>query len=240
MVQWGAKGKADRGLDYGEILGAYYGGLRPERVQTPGTIRVLIADDLESVTVVPSGDATLTGRASPPGAPWQVTGGTRMRLRTGARPTPVLELRAGSPMAGEGGPVIPIRLSKDANVRAEILSGGSVVAATGWKPHEEGRSRYQPELEALSATGDALRIVADDGVDRVFAEAGAPSPPTPQETTATTEPTASPSPRPEDSPSATPAADRRAPAIWVAGIAALALLAVAGLLLRRRKGSHRS
>jgi len=43
MVQWGAYGKAKRGLDYGDILAAYYGGLRPETYAAPETIRVGVA-----------------------------------------------------------------------------------------------------------------------------------------------------------------------------------------------------
>ncbi|MGH2767286.1 MAG: SpoIID/LytB domain-containing protein, partial [Actinomycetota bacterium] len=42
MVQWGAFGKAKRGLPYDDILAAYYGGLRPQRGDLPGTIRILV------------------------------------------------------------------------------------------------------------------------------------------------------------------------------------------------------
>jgi SpoIID/LytB domain protein len=57
MVQWGAYGKAKRGLTYDRILATYYGGLRPQHADVPSTIRVLLATNLTSVTVVPSGEA---------------------------------------------------------------------------------------------------------------------------------------------------------------------------------------
>ena len=51
MVQWGAYGKARRGLSYRRILGFYYGGLRPVRIREPGSIRVIVASGLTSVEV---------------------------------------------------------------------------------------------------------------------------------------------------------------------------------------------
>jgi stage II sporulation protein D len=56
MSQWGAKGKADRGLSASQILAAYYGGIRPTTVppdQLPATIRVAMAYGRGAVTVRP-------------------------------------------------------------------------------------------------------------------------------------------------------------------------------------------
>ena len=56
MSQWGARGKAQRGLSAGDILAAYYGGIRPTTVpseQLPATIRVAVADGRGVVTVAP-------------------------------------------------------------------------------------------------------------------------------------------------------------------------------------------
>ena len=56
MSQWGAKGKADRGLAASQILAAYYGGIRPTTLspdQLPATIRVAVAYGLGTVTVHP-------------------------------------------------------------------------------------------------------------------------------------------------------------------------------------------
>jgi stage II sporulation protein D len=54
MVQWGAYGKARRGLSAAAILGFYYGGLAPTPFPEPGTIRVVVASGLTRVTVLPS------------------------------------------------------------------------------------------------------------------------------------------------------------------------------------------
>jgi stage II sporulation protein D len=63
MVQWGAYGKARRGLSAERILAFYYGGLRPRRYPEPGTIHVEVASGLIRLTAVASGDgARLNGR----------------------------------------------------------------------------------------------------------------------------------------------------------------------------------
>ena len=63
MVQWGAYGKARRGLSASQILASYYGGLRPERFPEPGLIHVQVASGLTSLRVVPSSPgATVDGR----------------------------------------------------------------------------------------------------------------------------------------------------------------------------------
>ena len=54
MVQWGAYGKARRGLFASQILAYYYGGLRPETYPEPGLIHVQVASGLSSIRVVPS------------------------------------------------------------------------------------------------------------------------------------------------------------------------------------------
>jgi len=63
MVQWGAYGKARRGLSAPDILAYYYGGLRPQRYPEPGLIHVQVASGLRALRVTPSGPgATLDGR----------------------------------------------------------------------------------------------------------------------------------------------------------------------------------
>jgi stage II sporulation protein D len=54
MVQWGAYGKARRGLSAEEILAYYYGGLVPMPYPEPGTIRVVVASGLIRLTATPS------------------------------------------------------------------------------------------------------------------------------------------------------------------------------------------
>ncbi len=62
MVQWGAYGKALRGLSASDILAYYYGGLRPQTYPEPGLIHVQVVSGLTSIRVVPSRPAaTLDG-----------------------------------------------------------------------------------------------------------------------------------------------------------------------------------
>ena len=63
MVQWGAYGKARRGLSASDILAYYYGGLRPVHHPEPGLIRVQIGSGLTRLRIVASGPgATIGGR----------------------------------------------------------------------------------------------------------------------------------------------------------------------------------
>jgi stage II sporulation protein D len=80
MVQWGAYGKARRGLSASDILAYYYGGLRPENHPEPGLIRVQIATGLTILRILPSGrGATIGGRPLDTGVV-VVTGGDRLEV----------------------------------------------------------------------------------------------------------------------------------------------------------------
>jgi stage II sporulation protein D len=62
MVQWGAYGKAQRGLSASDILAYYYGGLRPESHPEPGLIHVQVASGLTMLRIRSSASgATLDG-----------------------------------------------------------------------------------------------------------------------------------------------------------------------------------
>jgi SpoIID/LytB domain protein len=84
MVQWGAYGKAVRGLSYQDILAAYYGGLRPKHYDEPSVIRIGIATGLKTVTIQPAGAVTVVGADAGPG-PWLLTGDGRLKVRHGGR-----------------------------------------------------------------------------------------------------------------------------------------------------------
>ncbi len=82
MVQWGAFGKAKRGLSANQILAAYYGGLRPQRFAEPGTIRVQVATGLTTLTIEPSAaGATLDGRTLGP-VTIRIVGGDALTVTT--------------------------------------------------------------------------------------------------------------------------------------------------------------
>jgi len=90
MSQWGAFGKARRGLSADAILASYYGGTRPQSAPagTPGTLRVglgAVGDPV--VRAVPTGAAAASGAfrvvadggvlATVATGGWKVTGGPR-------------------------------------------------------------------------------------------------------------------------------------------------------------------
>jgi len=82
MVQWGAYGKALRGLSASDILAYYYGGLRPQIYPEPGLIHVQVVSGLTSIRVVPSGPgATLDGEELGSGRV-TITGGDELTVTT--------------------------------------------------------------------------------------------------------------------------------------------------------------
>ena len=63
MVQWGAFGKARRGLSADQILAYYYGGLTPEHFPEPGLIHVQVVTGAIGIRVTPPrSGARLNGR----------------------------------------------------------------------------------------------------------------------------------------------------------------------------------
>ena len=236
MVQWGAYGKAKRGLPYDQILAAYYGGLRPQHAELPGTIRILIAEGLRRITVVPSTGADVDPSVRPE-PPWVITGGTRLRVRHGAPPGPVLEATGFTPArtAVPGGRY-PARLevTDDARVRLEFVSDGEAAATTPWTPFEEGsvRLRTTVPLSLLPGTYE-VRATASDGVDTVLTET--------RRVTVEAAPTeVSPSPSPRSTEVAAPR-DEGGIAVGLAVGGLVLLLVLLGVLTaRRRKGLHRA
>jgi len=82
MVQWGAYGKARRGLSASDILAFYYGGLRPRTYPEPGLIHVQVASGLTAIGVRPSGaGATLDGEPLDAGRV-TITGGDQLTVTT--------------------------------------------------------------------------------------------------------------------------------------------------------------
>ena len=82
MVQWGAYGKASRGLSAPDILAYYYGGLRPQTSPEPGLIHVQVASGLTSIAVKPSASgATLNGEPVETGRV-TITGGDQLTVTT--------------------------------------------------------------------------------------------------------------------------------------------------------------
>jgi hypothetical protein len=64
MSQWGAKGRADRGDTYTEILAAYYNGLRPTAWNGQRTIRVAVQRDVSTASISGDGPFAVTANGS--------------------------------------------------------------------------------------------------------------------------------------------------------------------------------
>ena len=241
MVQWGAFGKAERGLSYDEILAAYYGGLRPEPTQVPGIIRILIADGLTRLSIVPSGEAAVDP-TPPSDGPWLVTGGRGVRLSQGERPPPELEAGgfSGPPRARPGQPyTASLTVSDDASVTLEFLNGDAGQTAAPVVLEEEDTS-VEAVVPDLSPGRYDVRALVSDGVDVV----GTPA--IPVRVRAAPEPsrTAVPSPTAGNAAAPPDDADDEGPSIGLLiGGALLVLLLVTlvvGLTRRRGRGLHRA
>jgi SpoIID/LytB domain protein len=244
MVQWGAFGKAERGLTYDEILATYYGGLRPRRVNVPGPLRVLVADDLRSVTVVPDGETKVRWRRRVPQQPWTVTGGGRLHLRHGSPPPSELEatlFRPARRRARSGGPLTAfLTLSRSSNVRLEFVRAGEIVQSTPWQPQLAGQISVKVVVPPVPSGRYLVRAAAGDGVDMVRTAA---TPVRVRGGSVVASPSASPSPT-GDSPetgAASPATGERnlGPTLAVLGATALLVLALLLLTLGRRRRLHR-
>jgi SpoIID/LytB domain protein len=243
MVQWGAYGKAERGMTYGDILAAYYGGLRPEPTEGPGTIRILIADGLTRLTVAPSGAATVEPTFGRPG-PWLVTGGRGVRLRQTDRPAPALQATgfAVAPRARAGQPyAASLTVSDDASVSLEFTQAGESRGSSPPVVLEEEENQVEIPVPDLPVGRYDVRAVVSDGVDvvttaslpvriRAFSEAAV-------------SPTAPPTTEPSDvaAPTATDEEGSSLPLVPI-GLALLVLVLVIGVLAltgRRGRGLHR-
>ncbi len=170
MSQWGAYGKAQRGLSADAILASYYGGIRPQAVPAgaPATLRVALADVAEPVVrAVPGGSATTAGafRVVADGAPlatvatgaWKVTGGPRAGT---LRVVPPADQAGGvgldQVVAGRTGadPAAPVAV-------AFRLSQPALVAVTGIPPQPlpAGDHRVEvpggPEARSVTVNADA-------------------------------------------------------------------------------------
>jgi hypothetical protein len=249
MVQWGAKGKADRGLDYRQILSYYYGGLTPVQVAEPGSIRVLLATGVQQVTVAPSGPVHVVGGPSEaplkaPGSPGvaatvTITGGPAMTIAPAAQSAiaPGLAL-SGVTVTATATPGKPagfsFNLNRAANVGISYQQAG--VTATGSVapvplPSGDQTLPWDPIGAGLPPGTYDAALVADDGVSRVVS-------PSFQITVATTAPTPTPTPSPAAAPRSR-GVKTKVPAWLPVGVGAVVLVVLlgagAGLAVKRRR-----
>jgi SpoIID/LytB domain protein len=236
MVQWGAKGKADRGLGYRQILSYYYGGLTPVKVAEPGSIRVLLATGVEQVTVAPSGPVHVVGGPNVTGTV-TITGGSSMTMASDVQNAiaPSLAL-SGVSVTGTAMPGKPAGFSFNLNRAANVgityrQTGVTATGSVAPVPLSSGEQTlpWDPIAAGLPLGTYEAALVADDGVSRVVS-------PSFQVTVATTAPT------PTPSPAAAPASrgvKTKVPLWLPVGVGAVVLVVLlgagAGLAVKRRR-----
>jgi stage II sporulation protein D len=171
LVQWGAYGKAKRGLSYREILRYYYGGLSPQPYAVPSLIRIGTAVGLKAVRVEGGVEVRAPGGSRPPG-PWLVTGGKRLRVRHGP-PAPD-QIRPGylvrTPDRLRPGRSFSVRLfvPQLSVVRLIVDRDGQQTALSPEVTQEAGIQRIEGRVPIGIAAGSySLRAVVTDGVDIV-------------------------------------------------------------------------
>jgi hypothetical protein len=182
-VQWGLKGKAEKGMGYSDMLSFYYGGLRPEKVQEPDQIRVSLATDLDEIIIERNGQVRVDGATVPDG-PIKITGGPELTI-AGADPiAPRLKVESVTAEPAPdiaGATIFNFKLSAPANVFVEYK--GPQQGRSMPEPRQKGAQSFpwDPAKLALPSGAYEVTMVADDGVDEVHSdpvrsEVAAPSP----------------------------------------------------------------
>jgi stage II sporulation protein D len=187
MSQWGAKGRAEDGATHADILAAYYGGLRPERLDASPRIRVglrtgsaaaaVFGDEPFGVTA--DGDTLADSTLGT----WTVTPGPgralRVRAPEGFEVPLVLsladvprELTYDPPERGRSLNVSVV-VPKSVRVSGELRRGGESVASDGGV-FEAGTAVLRLPLDGdrLARRGSyTLTVTAFDGTSRVSKQA---------------------------------------------------------------------
>lgn len=192
MVQWGAYGKAARGLAYDDILAAYYGGLRPQRHRAPDVIRIGLATGLISVTVDGTTGTSVEGATAGPG-PWSITSAGALTVHAADPPPSAIE--AGeldkTPMLVRAGRTLRVSLELPQLSVAQLIVrvGIDEVPLTPRSTYRAGTVTLEGIVPATLPSGVfPIQAVVTDGVDVVrtpavdvrvigaFSTSGGPSP----------------------------------------------------------------
>ena len=247
MVQWGAEGKASRGLGYRDILASYYGGLRPQSFSGPKEIRVAVAVGLKSVVIQGTGEVAVEGKDVGEG-PWLVTGGKELQIRHADSPpsyiAPATVIKSPKSLRSGKKTSVTASLPQLSVARLVLRSEDSEVALGKAVTFRAGMATISAKVPPILSGTYSLDVVVSNGIDilstharnvrvrGVSAEAS-PSPP-------------SPSPSPFPTPSRTPTAalptskSTRGPGVmlWAAAVAVLAAIGASMVVvrLRRRRG----
>jgi stage II sporulation protein D len=172
MTQWGAEGKAARGLSYQDILAYYYGGLLPtEYAGEPATIRVGIAVGLNAVKVEGTGTVTVDGSTISEG-PWLITGGKVLRVRHTSPPQtyiPAASLAKAPARATSGGTLSATVSVLKLSVVSLLLRSPDGIDYPVGDPltAAAGQITLSGEVPQMPSGTYSLVAVATDGIDIV-------------------------------------------------------------------------
>ena len=237
MVQWGARGKADRGMSYRQILSYYYGGLAPQRVKRPGVIRIGVATGLASVRVQATGPVSVEPGQIGPGS-WFITGGRGLSIRAKSRP-PRPRISAGrlvAPARARSGQRVKATLTvpQTSVVRLRLRSEGKTLTTGRPATVPAGAAQVSLQVPPVVSGSYSLQAVVTDGTDIILSR--------PAGVTITGVRPATPAPSAPPTTSDVPVGvaqpeERDAPA-WPIGlvslIAGVTLLLLGGIFLLRR------
>jgi SpoIID/LytB domain protein len=242
MVQWGAQGKAKRGLSYRQILAYYYGGLLPQPYAGPEDISVGVAVGLKSVVIQGTGDVIVEGKNVGRG-PWRVTGGQKLRIRHASPPpryiAPARVIESPKRIAAGRRMAVTVSLPQLSVARLALRQGTSQILFGKPITFQPGLVTLRAKVPRVPSGKYRLEVVVTNGIDIVTTRArevrvkGTAATPPPSLTATTS---AAPAPSPSPSLVAAPPSDSRGLAYWLvpaAGI--LAAVAVLGLLLALRR-----
>ena len=188
MVQWGLKGKSEKGMGYADMLAFYYGGLRPVARPEPDKIRVLLATGIERIRF--ERRSSVSTNIDLPDGPVAITPGSGLTIAAAEPIEPVLSLSkvAIAPKAAPDQPaVIDLDLSSPAKITIAATGPDGTVHRTLAAPMDRGPGKlsWGAGAEVPAEGVYTLRVEADDGVDSVVS---------PDFSVAVVKPTPSPSP----------------------------------------------
>ncbi|MFN2609815.1 MAG: SpoIID/LytB domain-containing protein [Actinomycetota bacterium] len=167
MVQYGAKGKADRSMSYSDILAFYYAGLRPQAVQEPSVIRVLIATGIDKVVIERQGEVKTDGAVLPDGPTELTASPAGVAVWKAPKINPVFGL---TEVAMIGPSKIGFTLSNAALVSLEVrrkdVSAAKQVVQ-GPVPMERGMQAIEIDKSTLGSGSYDVDVLTTDGVDEV-------------------------------------------------------------------------
>ncbi|HVE75708.1 MAG TPA: SpoIID/LytB domain-containing protein [Actinomycetota bacterium] len=176
MVQWGAYGKAQRGMSHADILAFYYGGLRPVAKPEPDRIRVALATNLDSIVIERRGDVQVSGATLPEG-PVKFMGGDQLKTESASPIAPLLKvnnltvtsttMNAAPGVTGTAA-ALGFELSDPARVRVKYE--GPTSGTGPEEPRDRGATTLNWDDPAVPAGTYKLTIEAADGVDNVTSE----------------------------------------------------------------------